>query len=276
MAIRQLKHTPLTVRASANINTAEVMPMGKPYILHESAYRQLRQENKQHWSDLQSNTKAVEGMEPDDIRFFQDALAQGWAPGEGYFLELGCGTGPITRWFSRKGFQVTGVDISTTAIEMARMQSNGLDITYKKADVISGSLGRKKSFHMILDGHCLHCLTDTQDRAKLLQRVRTLLKAEGLFILMSMCGPLNRTDFARYHPNQKLIGRTIYVRCDQAENYDGGRIINGSGYIPTRYIPHWKDLLTELRQASLFPLLIRHQPARADNLGSLHVACSPI
>jgi 2-polyprenyl-3-methyl-5-hydroxy-6-metoxy-1,4-benzoquinol methylase len=44
-------------------------------------------------------------------------------PQSGKILDLGCGGGePVTAYFARKGFQVTGVDISERMIEIARKQ----------------------------------------------------------------------------------------------------------------------------------------------------------
>ena len=215
-------------------------------------------------------------MDTNDERFLLDVLDQDWAPKEGRYLELGCGTGPITRWFSQKGYQAVGVDISATAIEMAKEQSEGTDIVFRKCDVVSGPLGRRKTYSLILDGRCLHCLTEPDDRAALLRRVRTLLKRGGVFVILSMCGPLDRSVFSRLYPNQKIIGRTIYAKCGQASGYDGGRLIRGAGYVPIRYVPHWRHLLAEIRQASMFPQLIRLHQGFGDEVGFLCAACLPI
>jgi 2-polyprenyl-3-methyl-5-hydroxy-6-metoxy-1,4-benzoquinol methylase len=44
-------------------------------------------------------------------------------PQSGTLLDLGCGGGePVTAYFARKGFQITGVDISEQMIEIARKQ----------------------------------------------------------------------------------------------------------------------------------------------------------
>src|SRR5580692_4181220 len=53
---------------------------------------------------------------------FFDSLSH-FFPRTGTLLDLGCGGGePVTGYFARKGFQVTGVDISEQMIEIARRQ----------------------------------------------------------------------------------------------------------------------------------------------------------
>jgi len=252
--------------------------MAKAYELHESAYRRLRRENKRYWADLpqQTSPPLVKGVDTNDERFFIDVLDQDWAPKGGRYLELGCGTGPITRWFRQKGYQATGVDISGTAIEMAREQSKGLNIAFRRGDVVSGPLGRRGTYSLIVDGRCLHCLTAQEDRAGLLRRVHALLKPGGVFIALSMCGPVDRTVFSRLYTDQKVLGSTIYAKCDKASCYPGGRLIRGSGYVPIRYVPHWQRLLDELRQASMFPQLIRLHHGFGDEIGFLYAACVPI
>src|SRR5438067_3508598 len=36
------------------------------------------------------------------------------------FLEMGCGAGPTLVWLAQKGIRVSGVDIATNALELAR------------------------------------------------------------------------------------------------------------------------------------------------------------
>merc|ERR1711924_475863 len=47
-------------------------------------------------------------------------LAEGWFQSKGICLELGCGLGYDSIAFAEAGFDVTGVDISQTAIGVAR------------------------------------------------------------------------------------------------------------------------------------------------------------
>jgi SAM-dependent methyltransferase len=250
--------------------------MTKAYESHEAAYRRLRLEKKFSWSDLpqQVPAPAVEGVDVNDERFFVDALDQSWAPKSGSCLELGCGTGPMLRWFCRKGFSGLGVDVSPTAIKMAKEQSGGLDVDFMRADVVEDSLGPRKGYDIVLDGRCLHCLTKREDRNALLKKVRAVLKSEGVFIAISMCGPIDRKIFARIYPEQRVTGSVLYVPFEGASRYEDGRTIGIREYAPIRYVVHWQRLLNEFRRAGLIPRLIRLSLAAGDEAtGFLYAAC---
>lgn len=49
-------------------------------------------------------------------------------------LDLGCGTGEVAIALARRGFEVTGVDISAVAIAAAREKAAGLTVRFEVAD----------------------------------------------------------------------------------------------------------------------------------------------
>ena len=55
-------------------------------------------------------------------------------PSEAAVLDLGCGAGvPVTRWLAKRGFAVTGVDVSAKQLELARTLV--LEGTFLRADM---------------------------------------------------------------------------------------------------------------------------------------------
>ncbi len=46
-------------------------------------------------------------------------------------LDVGCGTGRMSRHFASLGAQVTGIDFAASAVEIARRESQGLEIDYR-------------------------------------------------------------------------------------------------------------------------------------------------
>jgi SAM-dependent methyltransferase len=74
-------------------------------------------------------------------------------------IELGCGTGTNACYLAERGFEVTAVDVSAKAIEMAEARAEGLNRkpTFLVADITRPSpiVG---PFAFIFDRGCYHCL----------------------------------------------------------------------------------------------------------------------
>ena len=241
----------------------------KAYESHEIAYQQMRKQGVTQWGGKGSGTKGSFGYETK--RFLTDVLSQPWTPKAGRAVELGCGTGPIIRWVCERGFSGVGLDVSKTAIAMANEQSAGLDIKFRRADVCSLNTSRLGRYELVVDGHCYHCITDMQDRKAYLQTACDLLKPGGVFVLMTMCGPVDREHFKRAWKGLKLHQGIVYhpwagPRCD------GMRSFAGKDYAPNRTIIHWQKILTELRQTELELKLIRYNAHNYnDAVGTLTV-----
>ncbi len=58
-------------------------------------------------------------------------------------LELGCGTGTNAIEFARRGYRVTAVDLSSTAVKRAREKARrlGVRIEFRRADILRTNLG---------------------------------------------------------------------------------------------------------------------------------------
>lgn len=237
--------------------------MKKPYALHESQYRRLAQEGLRSWEDGQSKAQVVDGIDRptlDALRFF---FSKPWMPTAGSVLEFGCGTGPILRWIAARGFSGHGVDISATAIEMARSQSEGHPVVFEVADVcgLDFAAGR---FDIVVDGHCAHCITDAADRARFFANIRRSLEPNGVFILATMCAPTCMSpedDSSR----QILKDDKLYVPLDNAGDYSGSTTINGKAYVPIRHVGHWQTVLAEAAAAGLDSRVILVEAPSADS-----------
>ena len=230
-----------------------MLPMKKPYEAHENEFGKMESAGVKSWF-LRNRPWDID---PQDEHFLEDVFAQPWAPQIGRVIELGCGTGPLTRWLAKRGFQATGVDISRTAIRMAIAQSKKFNIEYPMADVCTQTIGQPGTFDLCLDGRFFHGITGRKDRSAVLANVHQLLKPKGIFILMSMCAPIERAALARQYPAQKILKNLIYYPCQQTKKYSGAKTINGKEYFPARFLGHWESLLSELKHASLQPALIR-------------------
>lgn len=248
--------------------------MKKPYEAHEIAYQKMKKEGIRSWDErYRSNSHGRRRqIDIDTKRFLVDVLAQPWTQKGGKAIELGCGTAPILKWVCKKGFSGLGVDVSKTAITMAREQSNGLNIRFRQGDICKLNVNKAGKFDLVADGHCLHCITVPEDRKTFLKNAFGLLKRGGLFIVMTMCAPVDRKIFSNTCEGQKLIDHTIYAPYEKAREYEGFRTIGGCDYVPTRYIAHWRNILSEIRKAGFQIKLFRcNYPAGQDPTGSLAV-----
>lgn len=150
------------------------------YLIHEEKYQQARAKGWPGWG-------GPERMARENI--WQERLFSFPAvPPQGHVLELGCGEGHYARLLAQRGYTVTGVDVSPTAVAWAieKTQQTGESVTYLVADLSQPGLLPGKMFDLIVDGNCLHCIIG-QDRATFLGNVSRLLRPGGLFFVSSLC-----------------------------------------------------------------------------------------
>lgn len=98
-------------------------------------------------------------------------------------IELGCGGGAISSYLSTKGFETTGLDISRKAIELAIDLKNALNSNSRFIvfDVCQNTELTEK-FDLVIDSHLLHCLYESEQRARYYQFVKNNISGEGLFL----------------------------------------------------------------------------------------------
>lgn len=104
---------------------------------------------------------------PWDIGGPQPAIVELERVGEfrGAILDVGCGTGDNAVFLAQRGYVVTGVDASSTALENARERAGQCDTeTLFVLDDVT-SLGKIESlFDTVLDSALYHCLGQEQRR----------------------------------------------------------------------------------------------------------------
>lgn len=106
------------------------------------------------------------------------------APAEKYrdLLDLGCGPGIYTEEFHKAGYKVSGMDFSERSINYARnsAQEKNLPIKYHHHDYLA--LDFREQFDLITLIYYDFGVLPTEDRAKLLRKICTALKPDGLLI----------------------------------------------------------------------------------------------
>ncbi len=113
-------------------------------------------------------------------------------------LEIGCGTGHWTRFFSDKGFRIHGLDISEKMLEKARN---------KEIPNARFTLGRAEDLpfddHSFANIVCITTLEFVDDLDKALDEIDRVLKPGGLL----MIGALNENSFLGKHKDEFEVFR---------------------------------------------------------------------
>ncbi len=100
---------------------------------------------------------------------------------DGLVLDLGCGTGQMTRRFAEAGYDMIGVDLSPDMLQIAQEGSRGYDILYLMQDVRRFELyGTVRAVISTCDS--LNYITDPEDLLQVFRLVNNYLDPGGIFL----------------------------------------------------------------------------------------------
>lgn len=123
----------------------------------------------------------------------------------GKALEIGCGTGTNTIWLAQQGFEMTGMDISPTAIAQAEAKviAAGVKCRLIVGDFLVDRVP-KGPFEFVYDRGVLHVFDEAVDRAHFAQRIADLLVPQGMWhsLIGSTDGPPRDTGPPRRSANE--------------------------------------------------------------------------
>jgi 2-polyprenyl-3-methyl-5-hydroxy-6-metoxy-1,4-benzoquinol methylase len=100
-------------------------------------------------------------------------------------LDIGCGTGQLSREFSKRGFLVCGIDVSTTAINKAQLRADkNKGQQYLLFDIEKDETSKLhyQPYSLVV---CKYVYAFINDKPKFLSRISTLLIPGGVFIIIS-------------------------------------------------------------------------------------------
>jgi 2-polyprenyl-3-methyl-5-hydroxy-6-metoxy-1,4-benzoquinol methylase len=239
----------------------------KYYDVYEAVYRQIRSSEKPTWDAFFDERASFEQFWTRP--FIDHALDQvSFATANPSALELGCGAGQACCYLARKGFNVTGIDVSTTAVAMARQQAGerGLAVRYECGNV-TALPERTGPFDLILDGNCLHCVVFDHERANVYRSIREVLAPRGYVLVNTMVW---REDIEYAWPLLRDADGVLWMDGAQIRSLmpgarlecDERRRIGASDYLPYRCVSTPEQLRRELSRNGFRIAWERIEPPR--------------
>ncbi len=130
-------------------------------------------------------------------------------------VDLGCGAGNYTVWLASKGFQMTGIDISLKAIELAGFlaRKKGVKCLFVVEDLTGDRVKIPHSFDFAFDWEVLHHVFP-EAREKYVHNIHRMLRPGGKYF--SVCFSEEDPDFGGEGKYRKTpLGTTLYFSSEK-------------------------------------------------------------
>lgn len=163
--------------------------------------------------DLIYDANIYDGMNThiDDLQFYKQ-----WLPKsvDARILEFCCGTGRLTIPIAKYGYDICGVDYTSSMLDQAKIKASeaGLKIRFIEADIRTLNLHEKYDL-VFIPFNSIHHLYENEDLFKVFSVVKKHLKDGGLFLFD--CFNPNIQYIVEGEKEQKVI--TTYTTNDGRE-----------------------------------------------------------
>lgn len=177
-------------------------------------------------------------------------------------LDVGCGGGVLAEEFARAGAEVTGIDLSTAAIEAAtrHAKKSGLSIDYRLTSIGDFLKEEPEGFDIVV---CAEVLEHVEDVEKFLTEALRPLKKGGLFFFAT----LNKTMKARFFAI--FVAEDILGMLPRG-THDFGRFVRPSTIVETLAGEGVK--VEDIRGMSYDPLRLEFRLSRDTSINYLGYA----
>jgi SAM-dependent methyltransferase len=145
----------------------------------------------------------------------KDLVESGWvAPCDA--VDLGCGAGNYAIWLASKGFRMTGLDLSSTAIDLATdlAVQKGVVCRFMAQDMTSTVEGLDNAFDFSYDWEVLHHIFP-ETREQYVMNVHRMLRSRGKYY--SLC--FSESDAPSFGGDGKYrktpLGTTLYFSSER-------------------------------------------------------------
>ena len=242
----------------------------KYYESHENGYRKIKKNNLSSWDEFLDQSETFENFCMKE--YLVTTLDRIKPVSNARVLDVGCGTGPVSCFLAQQGYKVDGFDISRTAIEIAQTKAKdlGLDIHYSVDDICRLSKTGSDIYDIVIDTHCMHCITYDSDRHAALINVFRLLKKGGYFVVETM----SIEDPSLWSHDGRIDEQGI-VWHEVKEDYPYETVrFEDKYWICTRRIMSPSDLENELKQTDfLLEYIEIHKDENIEHMADFRAIC---
>ncbi len=145
---------------------------------------------------------------------------------KGKALDICCGAGTNPVYLAQKGFDVTGIDVSLTAIGMAKKKATRakVDISFVTESFIDLSF-KDEVFDFVFDMGCFHHV-EVEDRPKFIEGVFRVLK-KGSVYMLTCFSYKNGPEWNHFTEQQIIDLFSSYFEIEEIRQYPS---LEGDGY----------------------------------------------
>lgn len=145
---------------------------------------------------------------------------------EGKALDICCGAGTNAVYLAQKGFEVTGIDISSKAIEYAKQKAEQANVKIRLMVQNFLKLSfNDEEFDFVFDMGCFHHV-EVEDRNTFIKEVYRVLKKSGTYLLVCFSyrnGPawnhFTKEQIVQLYSNYFKIKKNKHIASREADDF---------------------------------------------------------
>jgi len=145
---------------------------------------------------------------------------------KGKALDICCGAGTNALYLTKKGFQVTGIDISSKAIEYAKEKARNENarIQFQVENFLNLPFGDEE-FDFVFDMGCFHHV-NVEDRSTFIRGVHRVLKKGGSYLMI--CFSFKNGPAWNHFTKEQII--QLFSDHFKIKNIEDIASVEGDGY----------------------------------------------